>query len=183
MAAHEPSAGMITGPLIAIDGVAGAALERAARARAGVRRTRAKPGISRWDASGLFEQLALGEAGVGAGVPTARTLLLLYAADLAFRLRWEIEPAIESGRTVVAVPYIDTAIAFGVAAELPAEWLRDLFSFAPTPAERQVAAGTTPRGAAPRDGFIQFASRHGNLVVPARTIARRAGEYLRAMVS
>ena len=29
--------------------------------------------------------------------PSSRTLLLLYAADLAFRLRWEIGPALDEG--------------------------------------------------------------------------------------
>ena len=59
-------------------------------------------------------------ADAAAGAPSARTLLLLYAADLAFRLRWEIRPALAAGRTVVAAPYVDTAVAFGRAAGVPA---------------------------------------------------------------
>jgi hypothetical protein len=38
------------------------------------------------------------------------------------------------GRTVVAAPYVESALAFGIAAGLPKEWLDELFSFAPKPA-------------------------------------------------
>ena len=95
--------------LIAVDGADAAAVAKAARqalAAAG----RQRGGISWWDASGLFEQLVIAEA--DAGMPSPRTLLLLYAADLAFRLRWEIEPTLAEGKTVVAAPYVETAIAF-----------------------------------------------------------------------
>ena len=43
-----------------------------------------------------------------------RTLALVYAADLAFRLRWEIRPVLDAGGVVVASPYVETAVAFGV---------------------------------------------------------------------
>src|SRR5207244_10549402 len=98
--------------------------------------SRSRTGISRWDASGVFQDLAVADA--AAGAPSARTLLLLYAADLAFRLRWQIRPALAEGRTVVAAPYIDTATAFGRAAGLKAGWLTDLFRFAPPPTERRI---------------------------------------------
>src|SRR6185436_4945934 len=90
-------------------------------------------GISEWDASGLFEDLAV--APTDAGPPSARSLLLLFAADLAFRIRWEIRPALDEGGVVIAAPYVDTAIAFGRAAGLPGGWLRSLFRFAPQPDE------------------------------------------------
>jgi hypothetical protein len=83
-------------------------------------------------------------------------LLLLYAADLAFRLRWEIEPELAEGRTVVAAPYVDTAMAFGRSCGLPAKWLSNLFRFARKPSERHViraAPAARPRGTA---GFIEF---------------------------
>ena len=70
-----------------------------------------------------------------AGTPSARTLLLLYAADLAFRLRWEISPALDEGRLVIAAPYVATPMALGQAAGLDPDWLADLFRFAP-PASR-----------------------------------------------
>ena len=60
-----------------------------------------------------------------------RTLSLVYAADLAFRLRWEIRPVLEAGGVVIAAPYIETAVAFGAACGLDEEWLRQLMRFAP----------------------------------------------------
>jgi thymidylate kinase len=111
-------------------------------------------GISRWDASGIFEELAIADG--QAGWPSARTLLLLYAADLAFRLRWEIRPALAEGRTVVAAPYVNTAVAFGRAAGLPSSWLANLFRFAPRPAARIVVQTPAVRRASDRKGFVEF---------------------------
>ena len=163
--------------LIAVDGVNGAAVMAAARQALGKRGTRPRGGVSRWDASGLFEQLVVAES--EAGRPSARTLLLLYAADLAFRLRWEIEPALAEGRTVVAAPYVDTAIAFGRAVGLRGGWLTNLFQFALTPTERRFVHLAAPRAGAP-DGFVEFgcaqiAGRHQGLTrqqVATRTRAR-----------
>jgi hypothetical protein len=123
--------------LIAVDGVEASAVLAAAKAALAASTPGApgaRGGISRWDASGIFQDLAVADD--EAGVPSARTLLLLYAADLAFRLRWQIRPALAEGRTVVVAPYIDTAVAFGRAAGLQAGWLTNLFSFAPRAAER-----------------------------------------------
>ena len=123
--------------LIAVDGVNGNAMVAAAKSRATVE-TRRRAGISHWDASGIFGEVVVAED--AAGQPSARTLLLLYAADLAFRLRWEIKPALEEGLIVVAVPYVDTAIAFGRAAGLEAGWLVDTFSFAPRAGDRRLVS-------------------------------------------
>jgi hypothetical protein len=117
---------------------------------------RQRGGISWWDASGLFEQLVIAE--VDAGLPSPRTLLLLYAADLVFRLRWEIEPTLAEGKTVVAAPYVDTAIAFGRATGLSGGWLTSLFSFAPTPAARRHIHGTELRSHSRMSGFVEFSS-------------------------
>src|SRR3954468_2530853 len=114
--------------LIAVDGVEPGQVLAEARAALG---SRDRGGISRWDASGVFQELAVADQ--AAGAPSARTLLLLYAADLAFRLRWQIRPALAEGRTVVAAPYVATAIAFGRAAGLNPGWLANLFRFAPRP--------------------------------------------------
>ena len=98
---------MRRGRLIAIDGIDLSAVRAAAREttrRIGAHRC----GVSHWDASGVFHELALED-----GAASPRTLLLLYAADLAFRVRWEIAPALAEGRTVVAAPYVATATAFG----------------------------------------------------------------------
>ena len=86
-----------------------------------------------------------------------RTLLLLYAADLAFRLRWQIRPALAEGRTVVAAPYVDTAVAFGRAAGLPAGWLTNLFSFAPRANERHVVNARGAQATVTKEGFVGFA--------------------------
>jgi hypothetical protein len=150
--------------LIAIDGVDAGALMAAARTALG---GRGRGGISRWDASGVFQDLAV--ADVSAGAPSARTLLLLYAADLAFRLRWQIRPALAEGRTVVAAPYVDTAIAFGRAAGLKAGWLADLFRFAPRPTERQIVAPRRAHRIAVKDGFVGFGCDRINWRGPAAT--------------
>lgn len=137
--------------LIAVDGVDAAAVLASARRALD---PRPQGGISHWDASGVFQDLIVAEE--AAGTPSARTLLLLYAADLAFRLRWEIRPALAEGRTVVAAPYIDTAVAFGRAAGLPAGWLRNLFRFAPPATDRLFVLRLSGRAADGVDGFVGF---------------------------
>ena len=163
--------------LVSMDGVDASALVAAAR-RAIV--GPGKGGISHWDASGIFQDL--GVADEAAGAPSARTLLLLYAADLAFRLRWEIRPALAAGRTVVAAPYVATAVAFGRAAGVPAGWLTNLFRFAPTPAERRFIPSA--RGAAVKDGFVGFASERVGKAngYSARTLVTSADAHLRGAI-
>jgi len=139
--------------LIAVEGVNAAALLASAReALAGVDRRR-RSGVSHWDASGIFGDLAAAED--SAGRPSPRTILLLYAADLAFRIRWEIRPLLDDGKSVVAAPYVATAIAFGRAAGISPRWLEDLFSFAPAPAESRLAESTARVGRG-RRGFVEF---------------------------
>jgi dTMP kinase len=137
--------------LIAVDGVDPAAILAEARAAAGAS---ARGGISRWDASGVFQELAV--AGKAAGAPSARTLLLLYAADLAFRLRWQIRPALAEGRTVVAAPYVETAIALGRAAGLDTAWLTNLFRFAPRPTARRFIHRPRAQMGSVKGGFVGF---------------------------
>ena len=138
--------------LIAVDGVNGRELMTAAGRLA--RKVNGIKGVSRWDASGLFEQLLV----VSKDDLDPRTLLLLYAADLAFRLRWEIAPALAEGQHVVAAPYVDTAVAFGRASGLPLKWLTNLFRFARKPSERHVVKGKPGKRA--MDGFVEFGARH-----------------------
>lgn len=131
----------VTG-LVAVEGVHGPDVAAAASTLAHeLTAAQVASGISRWDASGLF-----GDVATAGGVRdvSPRTLMLLYAADLAFRLRWEIAPALESGLIVIAAPYVDTAIAFGVAAGLPGDWLHTLFRFAPAPARTVVLRDRRP---------------------------------------
>lgn len=118
------------GRLVAVEAARGRDAERGAEeVRAALARHGVRAGISHWDASGTFYELGL--AGRKAVVLSPRTLLLLYASDLAFRLRWEIEPAIASGQVVIAAQYVETAIAFGEAAGLPSAWMTELLRFAP----------------------------------------------------
>ena len=61
------------------------------------------------------------------------TYSLLYAADFADRLEREIIPALRSGFIVLADRYVFTAFARDVARGVDAQWVRDLFGFAPIP--------------------------------------------------
>jgi thymidylate kinase len=119
------------GRLIAIDGTRGKDNTAAADALiAALRDKRVECAVSGFDASGLFGELAA--AGRDGNI-SARSLSLVYAADLAFRLRWEIRPVLEGGGVVIATPYIETAVAIGAAHGLEEEWLRELLRFAPKP--------------------------------------------------
>lgn len=138
------------GRLVAVDGLDLHAVRTAARET--VRRLgAAECGVSHWDASGVFHELELVD-----GAASPRTLLLLYAADLAFRVRWEIAPALAEGRTVVAAPYVATAMAFGRAVGLERAWLANLLQFAPRHTEARVVNGD--RRLTRATGFVNVAS-------------------------
>ena len=126
------------GRLIAIDGSRGKDVRLAARDLVAELKDRGvECAVSRFDASGLFTDLAAGikdDRNV-----SIRTLSLVYAADLAFRLRWEIRPVLEAGGIVIAAPYIDTAVTFGAISGLEEEWLRRLMRFAPATSYRGLA--------------------------------------------
>lgn len=150
------------GRLIAVEAARGVDAERgAAKLRDALRgkRRRIRAGVSRWDASGTFYELGMGGRKVRGLSP--RTLLLLYASDLAFRLRWEIEPALAGGQVVIAAGYVETAIAFGEAAGVPPKWTAELFRFAPRPdvclhaKSDKDSPGWKRR---PMDGFPEFAA-------------------------
>lgn len=135
--------------LIAIDGSRGADVAKSAeRLAAALRERGAACVISRWDASGLFGELAQTPERASA---SPRTLSLVYAADLAFRLRWEIRTALAAGAVVIAAPYVETAVALGAGCGLPEQWLRELLRFAPQPdvqclaRERKLDRGWKPR--------------------------------------
>jgi thymidylate kinase len=112
-------------------------------------------GFSTWDASSIFFELN-GAKGRLETTASAQTLLLLYAADLRFRLRWEIEPAISEGQTVIAAPYVETGIAFGVAWGLSRSWVTELFRFAPKPAAAYWVARAPALTVSPTSGFLEF---------------------------
>jgi hypothetical protein len=145
------------GRLIAIDGTRGKDTAAAAAAViAALKARHVECAISRFDASGLFGELA---AVQGDRNISARTLALVYAADLAFRLRWEIRPVLESGGIVVAAPFTETAVAFGAAAGLEEGWIRELLRFAPKAGYRSRAEERKPdRGWKPRldRGYAEY---------------------------
>ena len=81
---------------------------------------------------------------------------MLYAADLHFRVRWQISPALEAGQTVLAAPYVETGIAFGLAFGLPRRWMNEVFRFAPKPAASFWMDGKEPMAGHATSGFIEF---------------------------
>jgi hypothetical protein len=148
----------VRGKLIALEGTGGRSMALAARQLERKFRTpQTETGISPWDSSAIFLQIAQGGHGM-AGAPV-RTLILLYAADLAFRLRWQIRPILEDGNHVIAAPYVETAVGFGRAAGLSTSWLRRVFAFAPEPDVcYRVPEATIPvsRRGTPSDSFLEF---------------------------
>lgn len=173
------------GQLIAVEGLCGPSLTAAAKdlSRA-FRDAEGTAGVSPWDSSGIFTELAAAEEGLAG--PSARTLTLLYAADLAFRLRWQIRPALEAGQSVVAAPYIQSAIALGVAAGMPKGWLVELFRFAPKP---HVCYRISERAARERAGtigggypeFFCDALAAGGDAIDVTALRKRSVEYLRGL--
>ena len=127
------------GRLIAVDSSRGKDTAAAAAAVAAeLKRRGVECAVSSWDASGLFTDLAA--AARGDRDVSMRSLALVYAADLAFRLRWEIRPVLDAGGVVIAAPYVDTGIALGACWGLSEEWLKQLLRFAPAPQLRARAA-------------------------------------------
>ena len=146
------------GRLIAVD--ASRSRDVAAEAEAIATRLRARGvacGVSRWDASGLFGDLLMADRDELVIAP--RTLTLLYAADLMFRLKWEIRPALAEGHVVIAAPYVETAVAVGVGVGLPEAWVREVLRFADGPdtriyaRERKPAQGWKTK---PARGYAEF---------------------------
>jgi len=162
------------GRLVVIDGVNGLAVDAAAREFARHNR-KLRAAVSGWDASGIFGELMVAED--DAGQPSARTLLLLYAADLAFRLRWEIKPALAQGRMIIAAPYVNTPIAFGRAAGLDAKSLSEMFAFALPPDDTQIIDAASSRSLSDRTGFVEFGC---DQLVGARSKAVRRELIIRA---
>jgi hypothetical protein len=146
------------GRLVALEGSGGRPMALAARIlERELRKQKQATGSSTWDASDLFFQISQGARGLPG--PSPRTLILLYASDLAFRLRWQIRPALEEGITVIAAPYVETVIGFGRAAGLAPGWLREVFEFAPPPDECfRVPEDSIPaeRRGTPANSFLEF---------------------------
>jgi hypothetical protein len=170
-----------SGQIVAVEGVIGGSLAATARTLAASSRE-PRGVVSFWDGSGLFSEVAVTEE--IAGRPSARTLLLLYASDLVFRLRAEVQPALDTGATVVIAPYVDTAVAFGRAAGIDPRWMADMFCFAPTSARVHYVGAATP-SSSERQGFVEFSARQ--IVAPGNERAVQAlvnatDRHLRALL-
>jgi hypothetical protein len=169
------------GRLIALDG-SGHTLPVAARDVVRALSAASIPrGVSPWDASGIFTELAA--AGADVRPPSARTLTLLYASDLAFRLRWQIVPALEEGRSVIAAPYVETAKALALGAGVPRKWLDELFRFAPKPdASYHVnGRGSRPASTGAGKGYVECFSTAlmgGDVPVDIAALRKRSLDYL-----
>ena len=113
---------MPTGRLVAVEGSRGRDIADAARRVWDALKSRgAHGGISWWDASGTFfesRQVKKKEF-----VPSPRTLVLFYAVDLQFRLKWEIEPLAGRRAHRDRGTLHGTIRAFGRAAGIPKAWL------------------------------------------------------------
>lgn len=146
----EPCA---SGRLIALEGISGAGLMAAAK-KLREQGQQLAVGISKCDGSSIFYELRRGDPTLAK--PSPRTLVLLYASDLVFRLRWEIQPALQQGQCVIAVPYVETAVAFGRAAGLPRRWLVELFNFAPRPQLCYLVEEPGQGSSARAEGFLEY---------------------------
>ena len=149
MATSVPS----TGQLFSLDVIDGRDVVPAAKKV--LKQHHGQNGISTWDSSSIFFEMHGLEVGEH---PSPRTLVLLYAADIFFRLRWQILPALEQGKCVVAVPYLETGFAFGALAGLPKRWLAEVFRFAPKAAVSYRLNGSSAKLGPPTAGFIEFCS-------------------------
>ena len=157
------------GQLISIDALAGHGLVPAARAFL-KSKLEHEGGFSTWDASHIFHELQSLDA---EDLPSPRTLILLYAADLRFRLRWDILPALKKGQVVVAIPYVETGIAFGLAMGLPQQWLTEVFRFAPAPSESFWVNRTSGQADPSNSGFLEFCSQ----ILPGNFFERFAAHF------
>jgi hypothetical protein len=173
--------GAARGQLIAVDG-GGAGLAAAARTlTVALRKEREGSGVSAWDSSGIFTELTAEEEIPG---PSARTLTLLYAADLAFRLRWQIRPALDAGLSVVAAPYVETAKALAIASGLSRKWVQEVFRFAPKPDSCYHVVTRSPRDRAARGDYVDCfvtAMASGDHAVDAGQLRKQSVAYLTAL--
>jgi len=147
-----------SGQLVSIDAVRGCDLVSCAKRLLQVDGARTRDGgFSTFDASSIFFDLA-GVRDTVEQPASPQTLLLLFAADLRFRLRWQIEPALAERQTVVAAPYIETGMAFGLAFGVSRRWLTELFRFAPKPAASFWVDKGPSHKQSPSSGFLEFCS-------------------------
>jgi hypothetical protein len=88
--------------------------------------------ISRWNLSSLFTELLAAQADVEEPIPF-RALAMVQASDLAHRMKNEIGPALQSGRSVIVDQYLYTSLAIAMALGANPLWIDNLYAFAPKP--------------------------------------------------
>jgi hypothetical protein len=167
--------------LIALEGCSGRQLELAAQRLQKRFCVKSGGGVSTWDASGIFYELALQLS--KDQPPSPRTLVLLYASDLSFRLEWQVRPALQKRQCVIVAPYVETVLAFGASAGLPMRWLKALFRFAPQPGSiyRIQEAQEFPRKLKSASGFVEYAClalQRGSFRWDPRELQQGAIDYL-----
>lgn len=170
------------GRLIAVDGSGPRLASAAAQVARSLGGANGRASVSAWDASGIFTEVLASDAGVPG--MSARTLTLLYAADLSFRLRWQIQPALEEGRTVVVAPYVETAKALAVAADVPTDWLDEIFRIAPRADVAYHAAAGREHGLRTPASYVKCfvaAASAGPQLLDAARLRKRSAAYLAAL--
>jgi len=89
-------------------------------------------------------------------------------------------PALAEGRTIVAAPYVASAMALGRAVGLPAPWLANLLHFAPRPDEAHVVeadrASTTRVAGLVSVAYERWAAPVG---VDSDALTREVAKHLR----
>lgn len=87
--------------------------------------------VSEWKTSRLIANVI--DDAKDRNLLNATTFSLLYAADFADRLENQIIPALKSGFIVLLDRYYYTALARDVVRGQDAEWIKNLYDFAPQP--------------------------------------------------
>jgi dTMP kinase len=87
--------------------------------------------VSEWKTSRLIANVI--DDAKDRNLLNATTFSLLYAADFADRLENQIIPALKSGFIVLLDRYCYTALARDVVRGQDIEWVKELYSYAPTP--------------------------------------------------
>lgn len=90
-----------------------------------------KTHFTEWNSSPLVKSAT--KRGKKLKMLTPETFSLMHAADFADRWERQIGPLLQAGYIVLADRYIYTAFARDGARGCPHKWLRNLYSFAPTP--------------------------------------------------
>ena len=87
--------------------------------------------FTEWNSSDLVASTI--RRGKKKGLLTATTFSLLHATDFADRFERQILPPLRAGYVVICDRYVFTALVRDVARGCDPKWVRNIYSFAPTP--------------------------------------------------